>query len=98
MRSLEESLKKHRSIAKKPIDKIKWNSKNSNSPKRRKGNIMEQTKKAQIEKYQDDRVKPNYISITLNVNSIHAPFKRTVIVRLDKKARFICTLFARDRL
>lgn len=28
--------------------------------------------------------------MTLNVNSIHTPFKRTVIFRLDRKARSIC--------
>lgn len=36
--------------------------------------------------------------ITLNVNSVYAPFKRTVIIRVDKKARLISTLFARERL
>lgn len=36
--------------------------------------------------------------MTLTVSSIHNPFKRTVIFRLDKKARSICMLFAREIL
>lgn len=35
--------------------------------------------------------------MTLNVSSIHNPFKRTVIFRLDKKARATCILFASER-
>lgn len=45
------------------VDEIKWNSKNTQLQKRRKGEIMEQGKKGTNKnKYQDCRVKCSYIS------------------------------------
>lgn len=78
------------------VDEIKWNSKNTQLQKRRKGEIMEQGKKKGQIKTNIKIVELNAaISVmTLNVSSICTPSKRTVIFSLDKKARFICMLFA----